>query len=299
MKNLAILIPCYNEEQTISKVIEDFGLASLALADDYKTTIYVFNNASTDNSANLIDEFINDGFFTVKRVDVPLKGKGNAVREMFRQVNADTYIMVDGDLTYSAKDLKDLVQEVEKGADMVIGDRLSSTYYTENKRLFHNFGNKLVKRLINNLYKTEISDVMTGYRAFSKRFIKCMFVASNGFQIETEMTIFALKNHFNVTSIPVSYKDRPEGSSSKLNTIQDGARVLMTIAKEEIFNHPLKYFAIDGLALFILGLFTYSFLVVLGVLMLLISILGELFVYHLNEIKALHIKEILNEANKD
>lgn len=296
MQKLAILIPCYNEEKTISNVIKDFLSIITTINNKYESTIYVFNNASTDNSVALIDEYANSSF-QVKRIDVPLKGKGNVVREMFREIDADVYAMVDGDSTYSAKDLLKLVKCVENGADMVIGDRLSSTYYTENKRPFHNFGNKLVKYLINKLYGTDISDIMTGYRTFSKRFVKCMPVMSEGFQIETEMTIFALNNHFNIASVPIDYKDRPVGSSSKLNTYIDGAKVLVTIAKAEIFKHPFKYLFIFGLTMFVYGLFSIQLISILGLILIGIGAICGLLAHYLNNLEKLQIKQIINNTN--
>lgn len=240
---VAVLIPCYNEELTVTDVVNDFRRV-LSEAD-----IYVYNNNSKDKTKELA---IKAG--AIVR-DEYAQGKGNVVRSMFRDIDADVYIMVDGDNTYPADEVEKLIVPVLEGkADMVIGDRLSSTYYEENKRPFHNFGNSLVKGLINLLFKSNLEDIMTGYRAFSKKFVKCMPVMSNGFQIETEMTIFALTNNMKVVNVPITYRDRPEGSESKLNTVSDGIKVLLTLFNLFKDNRPFLLFGILSFVVFIVGL---------------------------------------------
>lgn len=216
---IAVLIPCYNESKTIEKVVEDFKKA-LKDAD-----IYVYDNNSTDGT----DEIASKAGAIVKYEY--RQGKGNVIRSMFRDIKADCYLMIDGDDTYPATHAKEMCDLVLSGkADMVIGDRLSSTYFTENKRPFHNFGNRIVRWLINKLFNNNVKDIMTGYRAFSYEFVKGFPVLSKGFEIETEMTIHAVDKNFKLVEIPVDYKDRPEGSVSKLNTYKDGFKVLKTIA---------------------------------------------------------------------
>lgn len=242
-KKVAVLIPCYNEELTVEKTVGDFKHV-LPNAD-----IYVYNNNSKDRTKELA---LKAGAI-VK--DEYRQGKGAVVRSMFRDIDADVYIMVDGDDTYPAEEVEGLIAPVLEGkADMVIGDRLSSTYYTENKRPFHNFGNSLVKGLINFLFKSDLNDIMTGYRSFSKKFVKCMPVMSDGFQIETEMTIFALTNNMQVVNVPITYRDRPEGSESKLNTFSDGFKVLLTLFNLFKDNRPFLFFGCLSLIIFILGL---------------------------------------------
>lgn len=216
---IAVLIPCYNEELTIAKVINDF---KCALPD---ALIYVYDNNSSDNT---FDKAKASGAIVLKE---SRQGKGNVVRTMFRDIDADCYIMVDGDDTYPAEFVHKLIKPIiENQADMVIGDRLSNgTYNAENKRLFHGFGNSLVKYLIGSLFNNNINDIMTGYRAFNKYFVKTMPVMSHGFEIETEMSIHALDKNFLICEIPIDYRDRPEGSTSKLNTFKDGIKVIETI----------------------------------------------------------------------
>lgn len=242
-KKIAVLIPCYNEELTVEKTVSDFKRV-LPNAD-----IYVYNNNSKDRTKELalkVGAIVKDEY---------RQGKGAVVRSMFRDIDADVYIMVDGDDTYPAEEVEGLITPVLEGkADMVIGDRLSSTYYTENKRPFHNFGNSLVKGLINFLFKSDLNDIMTGYRSFSKKFVKCMPVMSDGFQIETEMTIFALTNNMQVVNVPITYRDRPEGSESKLNTFSDGFKVLLTLFNLFKDNRPFLFFGCLSLIIFILGL---------------------------------------------
>ena len=242
-KKIAVLIPCYNEELTVEKTVSDFKHV-LPNAD-----IYVYNNNSKDRTKELA---LKAGAI-VK--DEYRQGKGAVVRSMFRDIDADVYIMVDGDDTYPAEEVEGLITPVLEGkADMVIGDRLSSTYYTENKRPFHNFGNSLVKGLINFLFKSDLNDMMTGYRSFPKKFVKCMPVMSDGFQIETEMTIFALTNNMQVVNVPITYRDRPEGSESKLNTFSDGFKVLLTLFNLFKDNRPFLFFGCLSLIIFIVGL---------------------------------------------
>lgn len=218
MKKIAVLIPCYNESKTIEKVIKDYKKA-LPDAD-----IYVYDNNSTDHT----DEIAKNAGAIVRYEY--RQGKGNVIRSMFRDIDADCYLMIDGDDTYPAENAKEMCDLVLDGkADMVIGDRLSSTYFTENKRPFHNMGNRLVRFLINKIFKNNIKDIMTGYRAFSYDFVKGFPVLSKGFEIETEMTIHAVDKNFKLVEIPVTYRDRPEGSVSKLNTYKDGLKVLKTI----------------------------------------------------------------------
>lgn len=241
---IAVLIPCYNEEVTIKKVIEDFKKV-LPESD-----IYVYDNNSKDKTAQIARE---NGAIVVKE---PRQGKGNVVRSMFRKIEADYYVMVDGDDTYPAEFVKELLKPIIAGeADMTIGDRLSNgTYMSENKRAFHNFGNNLVKGLIGKLFKNDINDIMTGYRAFNKFFVKTMPVLSEGFEIETEMSIHALDKKFLLKEIPIDYRDRPEGSNSKLNTYSDGIKVLRTILSLFKDYKPLPFFSILAGILFIIGL---------------------------------------------
>ena len=227
----AVLIPCYNESQTVEKVVKDFREA-LPDAD-----IYVYDNNSSDGT----DEIARNAGAIVRYEY--RQGKGNVVRSMFRDIDADCYIMVDGDDTYPAEFAKDLEKAILEGkADMSIGDRLSATYFEENKRPFHNMGNKLVRGLINVLYKSDVRDIMTGMRGFSYDFVKSFPVLSEGFEIETEMTIFALDHNFKLKEIPIQYRDRPEGSESKLNTYSDGAKVLRTIMRLFRDTKPFAFF---------------------------------------------------------
>lgn len=244
MEKIAVLIPCYNEEITIAKVINDFR-KELPQAD-----IYVYNNNSKDNSEQIARE---NGAIVVNEYK---QGKGNVVRSQFRDIDADIYVMVDGDDTYPANFVHQLIEPVRNGeADMTIGDRLSNgTYQKENKRPFHEFGNYLVRKSINVLFKTKLRDIMTGYRVFNKRFVKNMPVLSPRFEIETEMSLYALDKKYIIKEIPIEYRDRPEGSCSKLNTIGDGIKVIKTIIKMFKDYNPLKFFSIISLVLFIIGL---------------------------------------------
>lgn len=238
----AVLIPCYNEAKTIGRVVADFK-EKMPHAD-----IYVYDNNSTDNTAELAEQA-----GAIVRYEHK-QGKGNVVRTMFREVDADCYVMVDGDDTYPADFGPRLEQLVLSGkADMAVGDRLSSTYFTENKRPFHNFGNVLVRWMINFLFRAKLNDIMTGARAFSKDFVKSFPVISKGFEIETEMTIFALDNNFAIKEVPIAYQDRPQGSESKLNTYSDGLKVLKTIVNLFKDTKPLAFFSILSLILLLIS----------------------------------------------
>lgn len=240
---IAILIPCYNESKTIEKVIKDYKEA-LPEAD-----IYVYDNNSTDGT----DEIARKAGAIVKYEY--RQGKGNVIRSMFRQIDADCYLMVDGDDTYPAENARKMCDLVLEGkADMVVGDRLSSTYFTENKRPFHNMGNRIVRLLINKLFNNKIKDIMTGYRAFSFEFVKTFPILSKGFEIETEMTIHAVDKNFMIQEIPVTYRDRPEGSVSKLNTYKDGFKVLKLIATLFKEYKPFFFFNIVAIILAIISL---------------------------------------------
>ena len=238
MDNIAVLIPCYNEERTIGKVVADVK------ANIPEAVVYVYDNNSTDKTSEIAKE----AGAIVRREH--LQGKGNVIRRMFREIDAKCYLMVDGDDTYPmefAREMCNLV--IEDGADMVVGDRLSSTYFTENKRPFHNFGNSFVRFSINRLFKTDIKDIMTGYRAFSFNFAKTFPVLSKGFEIETEMTIHAVYNNMDVRNVIVEYRDRPEGSVSKLSTYSDGIKVIMTIVKLYKNYKPFAFFNMIALLL--------------------------------------------------
>ncbi|UTE77340.1 glycosyltransferase family 2 protein [Rossellomorea sp. KS-H15a] len=241
---IAILVPCYNEEQTVGQVIDDFK-KQLPNAK-----IYVYDNNSSDKTSEVA---LAHGAIVKKEMK---QGKGNVVRSMFQDIDADYYVMVDGDDTYPAEFVHDVLKPVMNNeANMVIGDRLSNgTYFNENKRAFHNLGNNLVKGLINTLYKSDIKDIMTGYRAFDKLFVKSMPVMSPGFEIETEMSLHALDKRFKIIEVPIDYRDRPEGSESKLNTFSDGFKVLnmiFTLFKEF---KPFQFFSIWAGIFFVLGL---------------------------------------------
>lgn len=231
MDGIAVLIPCYNEEKTIGKVIADVK------ANIPEAVIYVYDNNSTDKTSEIAREA---GAIVRKE---HLQGKGNVIRRMFREIDAKCYLMVDGDDTYPMEYAREMCTLVtDNGADMVVGDRLSSTYFTENKRPFHNFGNSFVRFSINRLFKTDIKDIMTGYRAFSFNFAKTFPILSKGFEIETEMTIHAVYNNMDVRNVIVEYRDRPEGSVSKLSTYSDGIKVLMTIVKLYKNYKPFAFF---------------------------------------------------------
>ncbi|MCC8162212.1 MAG: glycosyltransferase family 2 protein [Lachnospiraceae bacterium] len=242
MDKIAVLIPCYNEEKTVQKVVNDFREVLP------EATVYVYDNNSSDRTAELAA-----AAGAVVRHEYQ-QGKGNVIRRMFREIDAQVYIMTDGDDTYPAEYARQMVNQVlDHQADMVVGDRLSSTYFTENKRPFHNFGNSLVRGTINRLFHTEIKDIMTGYRAFSYQFVKTFPVLSKGFEIETEMTIHAADKNLQVDNVVIEYRDRPEGSESKLNTYSDGAKVLMSIAKLYRNYKPMNFFGILALVLTVLS----------------------------------------------
>lgn len=238
MDKIAVLIPCYNEEKTIAKVVKD---ARSALPD---AVVYVYDNNSTDRTVELAREA-----GAVIRYE-HMQGKGNVIRRMFREIEAECYIMVDGDDTYPMEYAREMADKVLlNNADMVVGDRLSSTYFTENKRPFHNFGNTIVRSSINRLFHCEIKDIMTGYRAFSYGFVKTFPILSTGFEIETEMTIHAVYNNMQIENVIVDYRDRPEGSESKLNTFSDGFKVLHTIIKLYRDYKPLGFFGLCAIIL--------------------------------------------------
>lgn len=251
MDKIALLIPCYNEEQTIEKVLAD--------AKQYipEAVVYVYDNNSTDKTVEFAEAA---GAIVRKEYQ---QGKGNVIRRMFREIEAQCYIMIDGDDTYPLEYAKDMVNNIlEKHTDMVVGDRLSSTYFQENKRPFHNFGNSLVRTSINKLFKSDIRDIMTGYRAFSYEFVKTFPVLSKGFEIETEMSIHAVFNNLQIENQIVEYRDRPEGSISKLNTVGDGTKVLATIVKLCKNYKPFAFFNFIAIILTLLavGLFIPIFI---------------------------------------
>lgn len=235
---IAVLIPCYNESLTIQKVVNEWKKALP------EAVVYVYDNNSTDHT----DELARQAGAVVRYE--PLQGKGNVVRRMFREIDAQCYIMIDGDDTYPADVAKAMVDEVlYHNADMVVGDRLSSTYFSENKRPFHNLGNSLVRGSINRLFKSEIRDIMTGYRAFSYQFVKTFPILSRGFEVETEMTIHAVDKNMCIKNIVIDYRNRPDGSISKLNTFSDGAKVLKTIILFYRDYKPLPFFGFLALIL--------------------------------------------------
>lgn len=239
----AVLIPCYNEAKTIKKVVEDYKKV-LPHAE-----IYVYDNNSSDGT----DKIARDAGAIV-RYEYK-QGKGNVVRSMFRDIDADCYIMTDGDDTYPAEDAIALEEAILSGkADMAIGDRLSSTYFTENKRPFHNTGNVLVRKMINFLFHASVKDIMTGLRGFNKEFVKSFPVISKGFEIETEMTIFALDSNFSIVEVPIGYRDRPEGSESKLNTYSDGFKVIKTIVGLFKDTRPFAFFTAISVIILIICL---------------------------------------------
>ena len=238
---VAVLLPCYNEEVTIGKVVRDFRAA---LPD---ATVYVYDNNSTDRTARIAAE----AGAVVRRE--PRQGKGNVIRAMFEDIDADVYVMADGDDTYPADAAPAMVAKVLEGYDMVVGDRLSSTYFQENKRPFHNFGNRLVRGSINGLLGAHVSDIMTGYRAFGFTFVKTYPVLSRGFEVETEMTIHSLNNNLRLFEMPVRYRDRPEGSVSKLDTVGDGIKVMGTIFRMIREYRPLPFFCGLGALVGVVG----------------------------------------------
>lgn len=240
--SIAVLLPCYNKEVTIGKVIRDF---KAALPD---ATVYVYDNNSTDRTAEIAAA---EGAIVRRE---PRQGKGNVIRAMFEDIDADVYVMADGDDTYPADAAPAMVSKVLDGYDMVIGDRLSSTYFQENKRPFHNFGNRLVRGSINGLFNAHVTDIMTGYRAFNFTFVKTYPVLSRGFEVETEMTIHSLNNNLRLYEMPIQYRDRPEGSVSKLDTVGDGIKVMSTIFRMIREYKPLPFFGGLGLIIGIVGI---------------------------------------------
>lgn len=245
MKNqrIAVIVPCYNEELTIGKVISDFK------NDIPNCDVYVYDNNSKDRTFEIAQKA---GAIVKKEVN---QGKGNVVRSMFQDIDADIYIMVDGDDTYPSNEAYKIINAVNEGYDMVIGDRLSNgSYASENKRGFHNLGNNLVKTLINSFFKTRYNDILTGYRGFSKRFVKTIPIMSSGFQIETELSIAALVYRYKIKEVPILYRDRPEGSFSKLNTFSDGFKVLFTLFDLYKEYRPLYFFGLWSLFFMFLGL---------------------------------------------
>ncbi|MCI9501067.1 MAG: glycosyltransferase [Hungatella sp.] len=250
MDKIAVLIPCYNEEKTIAKVVSDWK------KELPEAVIYVYDNNSSDNTAKLAAK----AGAIVRHENQ--QGKGNVIRTMFREIDADCYIMIDGDDTYPAEFGKRMAELIlEKKVDMVVGDRLSSTYFQENKRPFHNLGNSLVRGSINCLFRTNIRDIMTGYRAFSYLFVKSFPILSAGFEIETEMSIHAVEKNMHIENVVIDYRDRPEGSESKLNTYSDGIKVLRTIFRLYKNYRPLSFFG--GLSLLLLVISAFMFIPVL------------------------------------
>jgi len=243
-KLIAVLIPCLNEEITIKKVIENFK------HELPHASIYVYDNNSTDNTYNVAKS---NGAIVRKELN---KGKGNVVLRMFGEIDADYYILVDGDDTYPATSAKQLLDTLYKNnAGMVVGDRLSNKSYSiENKRKFHNFGNNLIKKIINVLFKANLNDILSGYRVFSKPFVKNYSSLATGFELETDLTLFALHYDLPIIDVPIHYKDRPTGSNSKLNTYKDAVRILQTIFNLFRFYNPLYFFSISALIIFLIGL---------------------------------------------
>lgn len=243
MNKVAVLIPCYNEAQTIAKVITD------AMAALPEAVIYVYNNNSTDDTAAIAERA-----GAVVRNEY-MQGKGNVIRRMFREIEAQCFVMVDGDDTYPMDAAPEMVDKILKyNADMVVGDRLSSTYFIENKRPFHNMGNTIVRSFINRLFKSDVRDIMTGFRAFSYDFVKTFPVLSQGFEIETEMTIHAVYNNMQIDNMIIQYRDRPEGSVSKLNTYSDGFKIIRTIFRLYKDYNPMGFFGGIAIVLFILSI---------------------------------------------
>ena len=243
MDKIAVLIPCFNEAATIEKVVRDFRAALP------ESVIYVYDNNSKDGTDKIAKKAGAIVKYEYKQ------GKGNVIRSMFKDIDADCYLMIDGDDTYPKENAKEMCDLILEGkADMVIGDRLSSTYFQENKRPFHNFGNVLVRGLINTLFKSNVRDIMTGYRAFSYEFVKTFPVLSKGFEIETEMTIHALDKNFLLKEVQVDYRDRPAGSVSKLNTYSDGFKVLKTIARLFKEYKPTIFFSLISILFLIISL---------------------------------------------
>lgn len=304
-----VLIPCYNEAITIKKVVEDFK-RELPHAD-----IYVYDNNSTDGTDKIAREAGAIVKYEYKQ------GKGNVIRSMFRDIDADCYIMVDGDDTYPAEAAKKIEELIINGkADMVVGDRLSSTYFEENKRLFHNTGNVLVRKFINTIFSSNLTDIMTGLRGFNYQFVKSYPVISNEFEIETEMTIFALNYNFKIEEIPVEYRDRTEGSESKLNTYSDGFKVIKLIFLLFCINRPLLFFSIASVILLLISLIYFipilvtfintgfvdkipTLIVIVGVVIIaFLTFMAGLILHNLNNQHAQnfeHFQILLNNSKKE
>ena len=261
MTEIAVLIPCFNEELTVRKVISDFQ------KELPEARIYVYDNNSTDKTAEIAEEA---GAIVCRE---PMQGKGNVIRSMFRDIEADVYVMIDGDDTYPADAVRQLIRPViEENVDMVIGDRLTNgTYFKENKRRLNSFGNSMTRRLINFLFHGNVTDIMTGYRAFSRTFVKCIPIMSTGFEIETEMTVSALVYRMRIASVPIVYRDRPEGSVSKLHTFRDGFRALVTLF--DLFKNyrPFYFFFIIAVIAAVIGFCIHSPVLIISAVILLVT----------------------------
>lgn len=251
INKVAVVLPAYNEEQTIAATIEDFHDALPEAA------IWIINNRSTDSTEQTaLATLLRLGCEGGGVINEKRPGKGNAVRRAFLDIDADIYILADADLTYPALHAHELMAPILAGeADMVVGDRHSSGHYAaENKRALHGFGNRLVRDLVNTLFRAKLADIMSGYRVFNRKFVKSYPILVEGFEIETDMTLHALDKRFRIVEIPVDYRDRPAGSFSKLNTLRDGARVLHTIGNILRYYRPLVFFGGAAMLLALLGL---------------------------------------------
>ena len=259
MKKIAVIIPAYNEELTIKEVILDFW--SFANKQNFDYRIYVIDNNSKDRTRQLATEVFAEHAIPGEIIFVKRQGKANAVKVAFRKINADVYILIDADCTYWAEDIEKFIHPIlNDDADMVVGDRISTGHYAENnKRAFHGFGNALVKNSVNYIFNASLSDIMSGYRGFSRRFIKNYPILCEGFELETDMSIFCLENKLNFLEVPIKFTDRPSGSFSKLNTYQDGLKVLMTILNLFRNYKPLQFFSSIGIVLLVLGLLAGMF----------------------------------------
>lgn len=259
VKKVAVIVPAYNEELTIQAVILDFWSFAKKQNFDYK--LYVIDNNSKDNTHRIAQETLHAYQITGEVIFVKRQGKANAVREAFRKIYADVYILVDADCTYWAEDLEKFITPIlDNDIDMVIGDRISTGFYAENnKRAFHNFGNALVKNSVNYIFNSALEDIMTGYRGFSRRFVKNYPILCEGFELETDMSIFCLENKFNMLEVPIKFTDRPEGSFSKLNTYFDGLKVILTVFSLFRNYKPMHFFGFIGFALFVFSLIAGAF----------------------------------------
>jgi glycosyltransferase involved in cell wall biosynthesis len=249
-RNIAVVLPAYNEQQTIAATIEEFHTA---LPD---AAVWVINNRSSDSTQQVARDTLRRLSCSGGVINEFRPGKGNAVRRAFLEIEADFYILADADLTYPAEQAHELLALVISGeADMVVGDRHSGGYYAaENKRALHGFGNRLVRDLVNKLFHAKLADIMSGYRVFNRRFVKSYPILVEGFEIETDMTLHALDKRFRIVEIPIHYRDRPAGSFSKLNTFRDGARVLQTIGNILRYYRPFVFFGCAAILFGILGL---------------------------------------------